>query len=319
MEEAETQEKRVGILRQHWKRILLLSLLFSVLVGSLIYVFRDILHPLRIDSVPADAYVVPWMSPSPYFEALWFMRKWDIDAVMSEALKLNITFRIDIPNGTRVIPSTVYLGHDKDYLYIGGKFVGMGKNPTTTATFTPSNYFGLLLDVANDGVLTFPESGSLLSVWVNPEADLRNETDDFRYGVVSSYEDLVWTRSGERPGQYIWLFGRDYYSPKAQPGFAVRDYDMGYDKYTETVIILFSKFLWHPATSEINALQMRRGERWVMRLFLVLGYDVWSPPYEDFVDGWPRKISSYPYMSNDSSWWPKMVIDLANPPANLTT
>ncbi len=80
-------------------------------------------------------------------------------------------------------------------------------------------------------------------------------------------------------------------------------------------MVLFSRFLSRPALSEIDALQMKFGERWVMGFLIELGYNTWYGTYTDFVDGWPQKI--YPYLSNDSSWWPKLVIDLTNPPANM--
>jgi len=297
------------------KRVLLFSIFFSILAGSLIYyLLPRVFPPRRRDPIPPGAYIVPWMRPSPYFQALWFMREWDIDTIMADALELNISFNISTPNGTRIMPSTVYLGHDTNYLYVGGKFRGMYKNPASGYT-TLANYFHILFDVANDGVLTSPESGSRLSVWVNPEADLRNETDDFRYGVISSYEDMVWSYSRLLKRE-SFRFARDVYDPEAQPAFAVKDYDMGYDKSTGTVTILFSRYLWRSAIARTNALQMRSGERWVMGFLLELGYNTWSEEMQDFVDGWPQEI--YPYTSNNASWWPKLVIDLANPPATLS-
>jgi len=284
-----------------WKHLLLFFLLFSILVSSLLYyVVPKILFPLRKDTIPSGAYVIPWMKPSPSFQGIMSMSYWDIDTVMAEALKLNITFRIEVPNGTRVIPSTVYLGHDKDYLYIGGKFHGMYRNPATDATLTLNNYFNILFDVADDGALNFPESGSMFEVWVNPGAYWRTK-------LVWSYDDLIWG--------YLWLTGEDYYTPNAQPAFALSHFDALYDNSTGTVIILFSRFLRRAATSEINALQMRSGERWVMGFLLELGYDSWSGELSDFVDGWPQK--TYPYLSNNCSWWPKLCIDLTNPPTEL--
>jgi hypothetical protein len=34
-------------------------------------------------------------------------------------------------------------------------------------------------------------------------------------------------------------------------------------------------------------------------------------------DGWPRK--TYGEWSNDTSWWPKMTIDLTTPPQEFST
>jgi len=263
---------------------------------------------LRIDTIPQGAYIVPWMRPSLSFDEITSMTCYDIDAVMTGALKLNMTFTINIINGTRVVPSTVYLSHDKNYLYVGGKFRGMYENPTTTVKRTLSNYFNIYFDVANDGILTFPESGSMLGVYVNPGACWRTE-------FAWNYEDLVWSQSRTLPHS-VWLMGYSYYSPNAQPAFAIGNYfDALYDNSTGTVIILYSKYLCNPATSEINMLQMRQGERWVMGFLIEIGYDR-SGEYVDFVDGWPHKI--YPYSSNDASTWPKLVIDLTNPPPGFT-
>jgi len=156
-----------------WKRVLLFSLLFLILAVSLFhYVLPNVLHPLRKDQIPAGAYVVPWMRPSPSIEKLNLNAQqpygpppFDIDSVMVNALRLSMTFNISVPGGTRVIPSTVYLGHDSDYLYVGGKFRGMGMNPVSTPNDTVPHVFSVFFDVKDDGVLEQPESGSDFGVW----------------------------------------------------------------------------------------------------------------------------------------------------------
>lgn len=306
---------KLAKLKSKWGLLLMLALVI-VLVFSLFYfVLPKILFPLRLDSIPSGAYIVPWMRPEPYFETIKSMNSWNIDAVMAEALKLYVNFSITIPNETRTVQSIVYLGHDKEYLYIGGKFYSMGKNPATTVDLTLANYFNLYLDVANNGVLNFPESGSMFSVWVNPEAEQRSATDNWRTGIIWSYDDLVWSYSHSRSEEYVWLTGEYYYQPKAQPASALGSMDALYETSTGTVIILFSRYLWQPATSEINALQIRQGERWVMSFNIELR--IFLEYFEDglFVDGWP--MSTFPYSSHDSFWWPKLVIDLTNPPPNL--
>ena len=144
-----------------WKRILLVSILFLVLAVSLLYyVLPNVLYRLREGPVPAAAYVVPWMQPNPSIEKLNLHAQpplspppFDIDSVMASALKISMTFNISVPGGMRVIPSTVYLGHDLDYLYVGGKFCGMGMNPVSTADDTIPHVFSVFFDVADDGVL----------------------------------------------------------------------------------------------------------------------------------------------------------------------
>lgn len=261
------------------------------------------------------------MRPNPSIETLQTMPgidgpPWNIDSVMADALKLSMTFRIscqhEIISETRVVPSTVYLGHDMEYLYVGGKFQGMYRNPASNPPDDPNlglpNYFDIFFDVANDGVLTFPESGSHLTVEIDKDANWRTR-------MISSYDDKLWSYSSEVP-RSVWLRGEDYYWPNAPPAFASGTWDLWYHNSTGTLIILFSRFLRHPATSKINSLQMRSGERWVMGFLFELGYSTWFGEYANFVDGWPQK--TYPYLSNDSSWWPKLVIDLTNQPPGFT-
>ena len=297
-----------------WKRILLFSLFFSILAGSLIYYVilpRIVAHPLRIDPIPAGANIIPWMRVNTSINSLRaMMNPWNVDAIMTEALKLNITFRITTLNETRVVASTIYLGHDLDYLYIGGKFERMFTNPASNSNLTLPNFFNILFDVNNDGKLKFPESGSRLSVLVYE--------DDWRTG--GWYRDLVWVEYSVDLRRAVWMFGDDYckdYLYKAQPSIAGVEAASEYDNSTGTLTILFSRHLRLSEIADINALQMKPGERWVMGFLLELGYATWYGEMSDFVDGWPEKI--YPYLSNDSSWWPKLVIDLTNPPAAFST
>jgi len=295
------------------RRILLFSLFFSILAGSLIYYVllpRTVTHPLRIDSIPADAYAVPWIRPNPAISVLnSLMSPWNVDAVMTGALRLNITFRIITLNETRVVSSTIYLSHDLDYLYIGGRFQRMFTNPASDSNLTLPNYFNVLFDVNDDGELKSPESGSALGVLVYE--------DDWR--TSGWYRDLVWVDYSKDFHRAIWMFGDDYYKDylyKAQPSVAGVEAAAEYDNSTGTLAILFSRHLRLSEIADINALQMRSGERWVMGFLLELGYATWYGELSDFVDGWPRKI--YPYLSNDCSWWPKLVIDLTNPPSGFT-
>lgn len=296
MEETAIKEKRRW--RTSYKRILLFFLPFFVLAFSLFYfVLPRILFPLRIDPIPSGAYMIPWMRPEPSRETLQTMNSWSIDTVMADALKLNITFNIHTPSGTRVIPSTVYLGHDSEYLYIGGKFREIFANITPVSVGLAS-CFSLYLDVDNDGVLEFPECGSafISSIW---------PSDTWRPYGLWYMDDMLWYYDE-------WKSRNDYYSTKSFiPPSALEDMALGYENSTGTLTIIFSRCLQKLENTEINRLQMRKGERWVMgfnvelRIFL----EYLDGPY---VDGWP--MSTFPYSSPDSSGWPKLVIDLTNPP-----
>jgi hypothetical protein len=231
---------------------------------------------------------------------------WDIDAVMAGALKLNMTFTINLPNETRIVPSTVYLGHDSQYLYVGGQFQGMYLNPNDYDGAAFANMFGILFDVTDNGTLTFPEAGSLFgdSLWQNASLQF-NEA-------AWSFDDVLWWKI---PWEIAptWNLQSDFYSPKAEPAFAEKDTAAEYDNLTGTLTVLFSRYLWCPANSLTNAFQMRPGERWVMGFMLILGY---ASTGNLFTGGslvtWPE---GYSFESSDSSWWPKLVIDLTNPPA----
>jgi hypothetical protein len=288
-----------------WKRILLISLLFSILVFSLVYyVLPNVLYPLRIDKVPAGAYVVPWMQPYPYFGHI--PETFNIDAIMAYALKLNMTFRISMWDGTtRVIPSTVYLGHDSKYLYVGGRFVNMHSNPTSEPNgWTEPNIFCIFFDVAGSGVLKTPEAGSSFGVTI----DVPQETL-----VAVMWDDMVWTYDPNTYKHMMWMPSQNYLLPNAgRAGSSIAAQMAEYDNSTGTVTILFARFLRTPGTEDFNALQMRPGERWVIGFLLELEY---QKELDNRVDGWPKK--TYGIWSNDSSWWPKLVIDLTNPPPTI--
>ena len=292
------------------ERVLLLAILLSILVGSLLYIILPgLLYPLRIDKIPFDAYIVPWMRPTPQIAGLY--SRFDIGSVMADALELNVTFRVVFPNETRVIPSMLYLGHDSDYLYVGGRFVGMDTNPINTDNDTYPQYFSIYFDVPNNGVLSSPESGSRIALFIQKSS---------AGGLSWFYHDLSWVYDTSVTHRMIWMTANDYYAfclHRAQPTFSLAAEAAEYDKTTGTVSILFARYLSRAEISEANGLQMRPSERWVLGFQLELGFTNpnISPEdlFLDFIDGWPRNI--YPYLSNDSSWWPKMVIDLTNPPA----
>ncbi len=88
-----------------------------------------------------------------------------------------------------------------------------------------------------------------------------------------------------------------------------------YDNSTGTLTILLARKLSCPGNSEVNQLQMKLGERWVIGFLAQVGFITDLGQFQDYVDGWPSNI--YPYESTDSSWWPKMVIDLTNPPTTI--
>jgi len=302
-----TVEERQPRIRRNWKRILLFTVLFLVLVGSLLYYFLpSVLYPLRIDSVPAGAYVVPWLHPSQsYHSTFWeILDNSDIDTVMAGALKLNITFRINMWNDTtRVIPSTVYLGHDQNYLFIGGKFVGMYNNPWPDE----SNVFGIYFDVANDGMLKTPESGSRYYLEIDTSV-----YGPFGPSMSETYGDMIWAYEPDQFKRSIWWPAENYLFPHGTGGTTLANMTARYDNSTGTVNVLLARRLRTPGTENSNAFQMRPGERWTMGFLLELYFE---KSFDNRVDGWPRNI--YPYLSNDSSWWPKLVIDLTNPPANI--
>ena len=292
------------------KRLLLFTFFFSVLVVSLFYyVFPSIVYPLRKDAIPSDAYLVPWMKPNPSIEQLNIYSvdspPWYIEPVMMNALTLDATFIIRLPSENRTIKGTIYVGHDFDYLYVGAKLRGMYKNPTRTppeplgnATF--ANLFVLMFDVANKGQLSFPEAGTLTGVFLFDNANWHTQA-----GWGS--DDLLWWKSN-------WTVSEDYYQPKGQPAFSLRNMAVEYDNSTGTLILLFSRYLRQPGNSQVNAFQMRQGERWVVKFLVSAGYQKEGYLWTDYLVCWPKP---YLYNSPDSSWWPKLVIDLTNPPQKI--
>jgi hypothetical protein len=90
-----------------------------------------------------------------------------------------------------------------------------------------------------------------------------------------------------------------------------------YDPPTGTLTIIFDRLLRLPVMSGLDALQMRPGERWVMGFVLELGFGRYQSgqPFSDNVGDWP--VNVYPYLSDNSSSWPKLVIDLTNQPATF--
>lgn len=295
-----------------WKRVLIFSLLFLILVFGLFYYFlQNIPPPLRVDTVPPGAYVVPWMQPSSSFEDLHtdMLRygTFDIDAVMANALKLSMTFNVTMWDGTtRVIPSTVYLGHDSQYLYIGGKFVGMYTNPASKPNDISPQMFEIYFDTADTGVLTYPESGSGFGVQISVPQD----------AIMSwQYWDLLWAYDQYMWHSMIWMPSGNYQPSQAMPLTEVGD-ACGYENSTGTVIMLYARLLRCPGNAEFNTLQMRPGERWVMGFLVQLWYqNLYNSTRHFAVDGWPK--TTYGEWSNDSSWWPKLVIDLTNPPSTI--
>lgn len=295
------------------KRVLLFSLLFLIIILTSVYyiLLQGPLRPLRKDAIPSSANVIPWMHPNPSIEQLNLHAQqpygpppFDIDSVMANALKLNMTFSISLPESTRVIPSTVYLGHDSDYLYVGGEFRGMGMNPVSTANDTVPNVFSIYFDVADDGLLRQPESGSRFADYI---------TENWVGG--TSYSDAIWVDYVREYKRASWILSFHYYTNylgKPQTVFGYGDGTSEYDNSTGTVTMLFSRLLSCPGNADVNALQMRPGERWLMGFVLELSFATNGLTPQDYVDGWPK--NTYPYLSNASSWWPKMVIDLTNPP-----
>ena len=283
-------------------------------------------HQLRVDAIPSGAYVIPWMRPSPSIKDLssqypqlpYAPPPFNVDKVMDGALKLEMTFTIVIyPGFTRVVPSTIYLGHDADYLYVAGKFTGMYDNPLSGSGYGQQNaimpnVFNLLFDVNGDGVLEYPESGSTLAAYIYQN----------RAGTVM-YIDEIWAYTPDIEHECFNQAEYYYSAVLHKPGVSSGGHLGGeYDNSTGTVSVIYERLLRTPDNAETNGLQIQLGERWTMGFVLELGYANNNKAYGSYMDGWPRNI--YPYLSNDSSWWPKMVIDLTSPPStypgsNLTT
>jgi hypothetical protein len=298
------------------KRILLFSFLFLILAVSLVYyALLNVFYRLRIDPAPPGAYVVPWMRPNPSLEALASItpdqRPWDINAVMADALRLNITFRIPLGDQTRMVPSMVYLGHDSEYLYVGGNFSGIGPDPFSNPQAGYPNYFTILFDVTNSGVLTFPEAGSVMSVDVSPPG-ARPQPNSWASPIAYWYQDLAWQNHIPALGYASWDFADGYGMSVCTVGLLAGEYDNS----TGTLVVVYSRHL-SLAKYYKNSLQMSPGERWVMGFLLQLGFTGVGSSYNIYQSSWP--ISTYFWASNDSSWWPKLVIDLTNPPPSFST
>ena len=299
------------------KRTLIFSILLAVLAASsLYYVLPYFNYHLRIDPVPAGAYVVPWMQPSIPVDDLqdpissWYNTLWNLDMIMPSSLKLNMTFNITVPNGTRVIPSTVYLGHDTDYLYVGGTFSGMYRNPAAEDDEGIPQYFAIYFDANNNGILSFPESGSRFC------AGFSNQ--NLHPSGVWGCDDMIRTYDVWNGGQdETWLPAEDYYDSQhaSLQWQATSSLAWEYDNSTGTWTILFERYLLGSGDPSTNAFIMKSGERWVVGFNLELGYLPAGPNTEILCDGWP--VSTYPYLSNDSSEWPRLVIDLTSPPSWL--
>lgn len=324
MEENKSKNEK-GPLRSYWKLILVLFLSFILFSSLIYYVLPHVLSPLRIDKIPPDAYVIPWMRPSTSIETLRRLQRrdlpWDIDSTMTEALRLNITFTMTMNNRTHAIPSTIYIGHDAEYLYIGGEFFGMGPNPNSRVDegYVPS-FFNLLFDTDNDGMLIFPESGSSANIIVLPYVvtySPGSKPSRWENMFSGGYDDLIWTDYDTNVQSGYWSHAQDYYNNMRThwPEPATRTWAAQYDNFTGTLTVLYPRRLWQPNYPYTNRLQMRSGERWVMGFLIELGF--YKLRLEDtyVVDGWPQK--TYPYLNNDASWWPKLVIDLTNPPSGF--
>ncbi|HVP92970.1 MAG TPA: hypothetical protein VMS94_04435, partial [Acidobacteriota bacterium] len=203
------------------KQVFLFSILFFVLAISLFYYAlttttkQEPEKPLRLDTVPTDAYVVPWMRPNPSIGELnpqmpYGPPTFDIDVVMDDALKLHMNFTLNV----RQINGTIYLGHDSDCLYIGGKFTGMYTNPASDENVTVPNFFEILLDVDHDGILKTPESGSRFCAYIDRE----------RVSLMI-YHDMVWVYANDWDARYDWLMSSNYYDliGKLLPAVAMKD------------------------------------------------------------------------------------------------
>jgi len=296
------------------KRILSLSLLFLILaVGLVYYAFQNVLFRPRIDPIPAGAYIVPWMAPNPSISTLLGipldLLPWNIDTAMTGALRLNMIFTILLPGQTWVVPSTIYLGHDAEYLYVGGIFSGIGRDPFSNPQAGYPDYFDILFDVADKGVLTFPEAGSVMSVDVVPPG-----AKPLPHGWASPlswwYQELAWQDYIPALHYASWDFADGYGMEAVTVGSMAAEYD----NTTGTLVVLFSRHLSGVPGYYEDSFEMSPGERWVMGFLLQLGFAGEGSSYDVYQSSWP---SSYFWKSDNSSWWPKLAIDLTNQPATF--
>lgn len=301
-------------------RVLALLLLLILIPIGFLLIFRSslpFLNPLRRDAIPSGAYVVPWMTSTESIASLYATppqaQPWNLTAAMRGSLTLDITFNIALPNGTRIVHSTIFLGHDLNLLYIGGIFRGMYSNPNSHTNpdgsyDVPPNYLKMLVDVNNDGVLKAPESGSDPVVFVPCLFDpSRCGLGSGGWGSIDTfpgYDDLAWVNyvPEYRHGGFD-LTSHICLQPSTLAGIATE-----YNYSSGDLVIVFAKRLSQP-NSCADGLQMRSEERWVVGFLFELGYAK-EAPLSDYVSGWP--ITAYPYLSTDSSSWPKLAIDLAN-------
>lgn len=299
------------------RRILFLSLLFIVLTVSLIVVLNPFQHPLRRDNVPSGAYVSPWMQPKSSLNALASMAQsslpWNIGFVMQGSLRIDATFNVPLTNGTRSIPATIYFGHDPSTLYVAGVLHCIYGNPTSSASVFYTDYFRVYFDSDNDGIVTQPESGSMDSFTEPcPFLPTHCNSTSWIYPFTAFYHDETWFDNALGSGNPGWGFPQDYCQQPTSLVAWASEYFIPNGTWT----FAFSRLLNVP-DSCLNSLQMRAGERWAIGFIMEVGYSNGSPiggqsPYQDFVGGWPR--NTYPDLNQDASWWPKLVIDLANPP-----
>ncbi len=299
----------------------LILLLILVSVGLLLT--RNLYWPNtspRIDPLPQGAYVIPWLTTSPNIGAIDATpptnQPWHIDLVMRGAMTFDVNFHIPLPNGTRLVPSTVYVGHDQNFLYVGGIFRGIYSNPTSTSTVEYNERFNLLLDTDNDGILTNPESGSVLLANIGCSLYPSNcglGADGWGASALAyGYTDMAWNEHAPFIERSAWEFAGDICTAKGLTYISsVGGYTVEYNVWNGTLVVLFSRHLFVPGACN-NGLQMRLGERWVMSFLLELGYQNQTAIYQDLMDGWPMNV--YPYLSNSTTSWPKLVVDLTNPP-----
>lgn len=301
-------------------RVLAILLLFILIPIGFLLIFRSGLpfsHSLRRDSVPNGTYVIPWMTPTQSPSALNAIplqsQPWNLSAAMLGSLRLDVSFNIVLPNGTRSVSSTIFLGHDFNLLYVGGIFRGVYSNPTSSwdsnhSNFhAPANYLKVLFDPDNDGVLNAPESGSgpyaFLACPFNPSQCGLGSNGWGSGELVAGYVDLAWVNYVKEYGHGIFdLASNVCNQPSTVAGLAEE-----YNYITGDLVVFFARRLDQP-NSCANGLQIQAGERWVMGFLLELGYANEAAPLTDYTAGWPLK--AYPYLTNAASSWPKLVIDL---------
>jgi len=109
--------------------------------------------------------------------------------------------------------------------------------------------------------LNFPESGLRVSVTVH------NGTWQTTYW----FHDEIWYYYDPPVDRECWVFDYEYYHPKGVPGFSIERCTAEYDDSSGTMTLLFSRHLRYSETAEINGLQMKSGECWVMGFNIEIG------------------------------------------------